>query len=119
MATTITAFTDIKGAKTRVVRGTVGTAIALVADVYEGIIRVTVTNYDATLANGVDLFIASRADDINAANRGGTNGTVGQGFQVLGSQSQNIYLRNGEVLTAKAAADRDIGFLFQIEGSVN
>jgi phosphodiesterase/alkaline phosphatase D-like protein len=102
MATTITAFTDVKGNKTFPVRGTVGTAEALVFNNLEGFARVRVLNNDQTAVNSVAIGFAS-----------GT--TVGSGYLVYGGTTLNngvdFYLAPGEKLYAIAAADRDVTFI--------
>lgn len=115
MATTITSYTNIKGGSTRIIRGTVGTAIALVAVIYEPTVRVSILNQDATAANVFDIFVARH--DPAATREGGTDGTVGQGAQIKGSQERVMYFHAGDVITAKAAADREVEFVIQVEGA--
>lgn len=102
MATTITAFTEIKGNKTVRVRGTVGTEEALVFNNLEGIARIRVLNNDQTAANSVAVGFAA-----------GT--TVAGDYLVYGGTTINngveFFLYPGEKLYAIAAADRNVTFL--------
>lgn len=117
MATTIVAYINVQGAKIRHIRGTVGVALALVAIVREPVVRVTVQNNDATAANTVAVDFGRY--DAAQPNQGGTAAAVATSYLIAGNSAQTFYCREGDVLTAIAAADRDVSFLIQNEGSCN
>lgn len=106
MATTLTSYVDIKGKKTQVIRGTVGTDIAKVARFFERA-RVLVVNGDGTAANTVFVGFDNETT---------LSTTVGS-FHIHGGvngDNRTFYVAPGQTLNAVAAADRDVSFIIQV-----